>query len=149
MPIPQSTGNRRLVAEAHVQTALSELRPDLPSDSVIVTADEHSLLSAQIFGVELALQRSVDRLKEELLDRFRGFHPMYDHDDLDALMRTLKMIAPRAGVAIAPNSVDLIELPGAILVLTVNGNAIAASEDPLHLLAQALIDLKSPRRPNA
>jgi hypothetical protein len=145
MPIPQSTGDRRLVAEAHMQTALFGVRPDLPSTALLVTADEHGLLSAQVYGVEVALQRSVDRLKDELLDRFRSFHPIYDHDDLDALMRTLKMIAPKAGVAIAPNSVDIIELPGAILVLTVNGNAVAASEDPLHLLSQALVDLRAQR----
>jgi hypothetical protein len=147
MPIPQSTGDRRLVAEAHLQTALSGLRPDLPSHSLVVTADEHGLLSAQIYGVEVALQRSVDRLKDELFDRFQSFHPIYDHDDLDALLRTLKMIAPKAGVAIAPNSINLIELPGAILVVTVNGYAVAASEDPLHLLAQTLINLKTARYP--
>lgn len=146
MPIRQSTDERRPVAEAHLQSALSELRPDIPSHSIVVTADEESLLSAQIYGVELALQRSVERLKDELLERFRGFHAIYDHDDLDALVHTLKMIAPRAGVALAPNSVDLIELPGAVLVLTVDGQAIAASEDPLHLLAQTLIDLRGVRR---
>jgi hypothetical protein len=143
MRTPQSIDEVLHAVENKLRVELPALRPDLPAAAIAVVADEQGLLSAQIYGVEQAVGRCADDLSQETVQMFAGAHSVYDHDEIDALLRTLKVIAPKAGLAIEPGSLNLIELPGGVLVLTVNGQPVAASEDPLHLLSQALVGLKS------
>ncbi len=143
MRTPQSIDDVLHAVENKLRVELPALRPDLPVCAISVVADEQGLLSAQIYGVEQAVGHSADDLWQETMQVFAGAHAVYDHDEIDALLRTLKVIAPKAGLAIEPGSLDLVELPGGVLVLTVNRQPVAASEDPLHLLSQALVGLKS------
>jgi len=143
MRIPPSTRETRYTAEAYLRTVVHSLRPDIPSHAITIETDERGLWSAQIFGVEQSLQSPGEPLYREVLERLSNWHPIYDRDEIGALLTTLKIIAPKAGVAIPPGSLKLLELPAGVLVLTLNDTAVVASEDPLHLLSQAVVRLRA------
>ncbi len=129
-------------AECALRQMLHDLRPDIPDAAIRVVADDEDLLSAQIHGVEQGLQKTSQALLDEVSRTFTAAHATYDAEEIDALARTFKIIAPKAGVAIEPGSLSLTELPNGVLVLLVGGRAVAASDDPLHLFADALAHLK-------
>jgi len=143
MRIPPTTRETRYTAEAHLRAAVHPLRPDIPAQAITIEADERGLWSAQIFGVEQALQDPGEPIYREVLDRLSHWHPIYDHEETAALLTVLKIIAPKAGIAIPPGALKLIELPAGVLVLTLNDAAVVASEDPLHLLSQAVVRLRA------
>jgi|GEM_PF-3488201 hypothetical protein len=143
MRIPPSSHETRYMAEARLRMVVRTLRPDIPADAITIETDERGLWSAQIFGVEQALQHPGAPLYREVLDRLSNWHPIYDREEIAALLTTLKIIAPKAGIAIPPGSLQLLELPAGVLVLTVNDAAVIASEDPLHLLSQAVVRLRA------
>ena len=143
IPVTRET---RHVTEAHLRTAIHPLRPDIPVGAITIEADDEGLMSAQIYGVEQALERSGEPLCREVVDRFVRWRATYDADELAALLATIRIIMPKAGVPIAPESLKLVELPDSVLVLTYNDRPVAASEDPLHLLTQAMLRLRAMRK---
>ncbi|GAA4340465.1 hypothetical protein GCM10023144_40210 [Pigmentiphaga soli] len=138
MSVPESRHEVRHAAEMRLRAALASLRPDLPADAIAVEDDEQGLMSAQVYGVEQALQRHADALQSETVQRFSHARPLYRRDEIDALLKTLHIIASKAGLPLPPGALALIELPGGVLVLTWRHRLLASSEDPLHLLSQAL-----------
>ncbi|QEI05608.1 hypothetical protein FXN63_06965 [Pigmentiphaga aceris] len=106
-------------------------------------ADQDDMLSAQVYGVEQGLQRTSQALVDEVSRAFAHEHFSYDAEEIAVLIQAFKIIAPKAGVAIEPGALSLVELPNRVLVLLVGGNMIAASDDPLHLFADALGQLKA------
>ncbi len=134
-------------AEVQLRTAILPLRPDIPPNAITVMRDEHDLLSAAVYGVEQSLQATCPLLRREVVDRFAHYHRVYNQEQTSALLTTLRTIAPKAGLSISPGSLKLTELPAAVLVLTLNDQAVAASEDPLHLLSQAILNLKAAQKP--
>ena len=143
MRIPPTTRETRPTAEAHLRAVVHPLRPDIPAGAITIETDERGLWSAQIFGVEQSLQSPGESLYQEVMDRLSHWHPIYEHDEIAALLTTLKIIAPKAGLAIPPGSLKLIELPAGVLVMTLNDVPVVASEDPLHLLSQAVVSLRA------
>ncbi|WP_296555350.1 hypothetical protein [Pigmentiphaga sp.] len=143
MRIPPTTRETRHTAQAHLRAAVHPLRPDIPARAITIETDERGLWSAQIFGVEQALQSPGESLYLEVMDRLSHWHPIYEHEEISALLTTLKIIAPKAGLAIPPGALKLIELPAGVLVLTLNDLPVVASEDPLHLLSQAVVSLRA------
>ncbi|VCU70354.1 hypothetical protein PIGHUM_02426 [Pigmentiphaga humi] len=143
MRTPPSSHETRYAAEADLRAAVHRWRPDIPARAVTIDNDERGLWSAQIFGVEQALQGSSSALLDEVTDRLAQWHPIYDADETAALLTTLKVIAPKAGVVIPPGALKLTELPGGVLVLTLNDAPVVDSEDPLHLLSQAVLRLRA------
>lgn len=122
---------------------MQPLRPDIPAQAITIETDERGLWSAQIFGVEQAVQDPGRPIYREVLERLSPWHPIYDHEETAALLTIIKIIAPKAGIAIPPGAIKLVELPAGVLVLTLNDTAVVASEDPLHLLSQAVVRLRA------
>ena len=137
MRIPPTTRETRHTAETHLRAAVHPLRPDIPARAITIETDERGLWSAQIFGVEQSLQSPGESLHREVMDRLSQWHPIYEHEEIAALLTTLK-----TGLAIPPGALKLIELPAGVLVPTLNDVPVVASEDPLHLLSQALVSLR-------
>jgi len=139
----QISNDRLLATQGQLQCVLQSIRPEIPASAITVLADEEDMLSAQVYGVEQGLQRSSQALVDEVSRAFAHGHFSYDAEEIAALIQAFKIIAPKAGVAIEPGALSLTELPNGVLVLLINDDMVAASDDPLHLFADALGRLKS------
>lgn len=139
----QISQDRLLATQGQLQCVLHAIRPDIPASAISVLADQEDMLSAQVYGVEQSLQRCSQALIEEVSRGFAHGHFSYDTDEIAVLIQAFKIIAPKAGVAIEPGALSLVELPNRVLVLLIGGQTVAASDDPLHLFADALGQLKS------
>jgi hypothetical protein len=139
----QISHDRLLATQGQLQCVLQSIRPEIPASAITVLADSEDMLSAQVYGVEQGLQRSSQALVDEVSRAFSHGHFSYDCEEIAALIQAFKIIAPKAGVAIEPGALSLVELPNGVLVLLIGGHMVAASDDPLHLFADALGRLKS------
>lgn len=139
----QISHDRLRDAQHQLRCVLQTVRPEIPASAITVRADHEDMLSAEVYGVEQGLQRSSQALVDEVSHAFSHGHYSYDAEEIAALTQAFKIMAPKAGVAIEPGALSLVELPNGVLVLLVGGHTAAASDDPLHLFADALGRLKS------
>lgn len=144
MSVPNGMSNTDLqAAAAEIHHLLSDLCTGLPHDIVEVTQDDRGMYSLLLYGMEQAYESSIDKLKDDVRQHCTAFSPRYESSQRETLNNAFRIIARQAGV---PDdrlqSLQTSELLNGMLIIMADATPVAASDDPIHLYAEALTRLK-------
>ena len=133
-------------AAAEIHHLLSDLCTGLPHDLVEVTQDDRGMYSLLLYGLEQAYEPSIEQLKADVRQHCATFTPHYATEQRQTLNDAFRIIARQAGVPDQDlQPLQTSELLNGMLIIMSDSTPVAASDDPIHLYAEALTRLK--RRP--
>ncbi|GGX09888.1 hypothetical protein GCM10007242_14840 [Pigmentiphaga litoralis] len=130
-------------AATEIHRLLSDLCAGLPHDLVEVMQDDRGMYSLLLYGMEQAYESSIEKLKDDVRQHCRTFTPRYPAEQRQTLNDAFRIIARQAGVPDQQlQPLQTSELLNGMLIIMSDSTPVAASDDPIHLYAEALTRLK-------